>query len=106
MDAIIKNIDKGLGVIDKSHLKDDWVYSNTFKDGLNKPEFDTDKNQYITNDLETPFGSVILFDYRLLHYGIYNTTNYSRISLEFTILLINNEIFSNRRSWSFCSPLH
>ena len=81
-----KNIDKGLGVIDKSHLNDDWVYSNTFKDGLNKPEFDTDKNQYITNDLNTPFGSVILFDYRLLHYGIYNTTNYSRISLEFTIL--------------------
>ena len=98
-----KNIDKGLGVIDKSHLKDDWVYSNTFKDGLNKPEFDNDKNQYTTNDLNTPFGSVILFDYRLLHYGIYNTTNYSRISLEFTILFNKNEIFSNWRSWGFCS---
>ena len=59
--------------MDKSHLKDDWVYSNTFKDGLNKPEFDTDKNQYITNDLETPFGSVILFG---LHFALWNLQYY------------------------------
>ena len=80
-----KNIDLGLGVIDKSHKKDDWIYSNVSKDGLNKPEFDILKNKYTTNDLITPFGSAILFDYRLLHYGIYNTSNFSRISLEFTI---------------------
>ena len=33
-----KNIDSGLGVIEKSHLKR-LVYSNVHKDGLYKPEF-------------------------------------------------------------------
>ena len=80
-----KNIDSGLGVIEKSHLKKDWVYSNVHKDGLYKPEFDKNANNYITSDLLTPFGSAVFFDYRLLHYGIYNTSNFSRISLEFTI---------------------
>lgn len=80
-----KNINKGLGVLEKSHLKDDWIYNVSFKDGLQKPEFDTKKNIYKNEDLETPFGSVVFFDYRLLHYGIYNLTDFSRISLEFTI---------------------
>lgn len=80
-----KNIDSGLGVIEKSHLKKDWVYSNVYKDGLYKPEFDKNANNYMTSDLLTPFGSAVFFDYRLLHYGIYNTSNFSRISLEFTI---------------------
>ena len=80
-----KNIDSGLGVIEKSHLKKDWVYYNVHKDGLYKPEFDKNANNYITSDLLTPFGSAVFFDYRLLHYGIYNTSNFSRISLEFTI---------------------
>lgn len=80
-----KNINKGLGVIEKSHLKKDWIYSNVYKDGLYKPEFDKKANVYSTSDLITPFGSAVFFDYRLLHYGIYNTSNFSRISLEFTI---------------------
>ncbi len=79
------NLKKGLSIIPNSHKKRDWVYKKIYKDKIFKPVFDKKKNSYKLNSLITPKGKILIFNYRLLHAGLINTSNITRVSLEFTL---------------------
>ncbi len=78
-------LDKGLSVIPNSHIKKDWVYKRIFRDGIFKPKFAEDKNSYKIMNLKTPKGRILIFNYGLLHSGLINKSNETRISLEFSL---------------------
>lgn len=76
---------KGLCIVPNSHKKEDWIYKKTYKDGLFKPIFNKKKNKFKIRHLITPKGTILIFNYRLLHGGLVNKSNETRVSLEFTL---------------------
>lgn len=84
-----ERIDEGLSMIDYSQKKNDWVYKKIYKDGLNKPEFDLDKNNFKLTKLKAPFDKAIIFNYKTLHCGAINKSDVTRVSLEFTLFYNN-----------------
>lgn len=79
------NLDKGLSVIPYSFKKKDWVYKKEYKDDIFKPKFNKKKNLYKIKPLKTPKGKILVFNYGLLHSGLINKSNETRISLEFSL---------------------
>jgi|TARA_B100000767_G_C19631097_1_gene478292 hypothetical protein len=79
------NLNKGLSVIPNSHKKKDWIYKKVYQDGIFKPKFNEKKNIYKIKPLTTPKGKILVFNYGLLHSGLINKSNETRISLEFTL---------------------
>ena len=78
-------LDKGLCVIPNSHTKKDWIYKKVYKDGIFKPIFNKVKNSYKIKNLNTPKGKILIFNYGLLHSGLINKSDETRISLEFSL---------------------
>ena len=79
------NLDKGLCVIPSSHIKKNWIYKKVHKDGIFKPIFNKEKNSYKIKKLNTPKGKILIFNYGLLHSGLINKSDETRISLEFSL---------------------
>ena len=79
------NLDKGLCVIPSSHIKKNWIYKKVHKDGIFKPIFNKVKNSYKIKNLNTPKGKILIFNYGLLHSGLINKSDETRISLEFSL---------------------
>ncbi len=76
----------GFVYVPGSHLKD-WSYHKEMKDGIYKPVID------VSDDILSPIlfegepGDTIIFHDKLLHGGVINKGNQSRVSLEFTIFV-------------------
>jgi hypothetical protein len=79
------NLSKGLSIIPNSFKKKDWIYKKEYKDDIFKPIFNKKKNLYKIKSLTTPKGQILIFNYGLLHAGLINKSNNTRISLEFSL---------------------
>lgn len=78
----------GLCVIPGSHLKDDWKYHGEVDHtGIAKPKFDEDPNQLNIYDVPTEPGDFIVFHDGLIHRGMENKSDKTRVSLEATLLI-------------------
>lgn len=80
-----EGINEGLSMIEGSQKKNNWIYEKVYKDGLYKPEFNIEKNQFDLKKVYAPFGKAIAFNYKTLHCGVLNTFNVTRVSVEFTL---------------------
>jgi len=78
----------GLSVIPGSHLKHDWSYHGEVDHtGTTKPKFDEDISQLNIYDVPTNQGDYIVFHDDLIHVGMENRSNTTRVSVEATLLI-------------------
>jgi len=78
----------GLSVIPGSHLKNDWAYHGEVDHtGTAKPKFDEDISQLNIYDVPTKQGDFIIFHDDLIHGGMENRSNTTRVSIEATLLI-------------------
>jgi len=78
----------GLSVIPGSHLKHDWAYHGEMDHtGTVKPKFDEDISQLNIYDVPTKQGDFIIFHDDLIHGGMENRSNTTRVSMEATLLI-------------------
>jgi hypothetical protein len=78
----------GLSVIPGSHLKSDWAYHGEVDHtGTSKPKFDEDISQLNIYDVPTKQGDFIVFHDDLIHGGMENSSNTTRVSIEATLLI-------------------
>lgn len=77
----------GLMVLPGSHKKSDWKYHGIEKNDQMKPVFDEDVSSLNMLDLPLNPGQFILFHDELLHGGMPNLSESTRVSLEFTLLV-------------------
>lgn len=83
----------GLCVIPDSHLKTDWKYHGEVDHtGIAKPKFDEDVNQLNLYNVPTEPGDFIIFHDGLIHRGMENKSDKTRISLEATLLIPEDRI--------------
>ena len=78
------NLNYGLSTIPGSHTKK-FYYKKIFKDKIYKPQL-IQSIKFKEKKLITRFGDCVIFNYRLLHKGLINKSNITRVSLEFTLL--------------------
>ncbi|XPF96182.1 phytanoyl-CoA dioxygenase family protein [Colwellia sp. RE-S-Sl-9] len=84
---VVKN-KSGLCVIPGSHLKNDWKYHGEVDHtGIAKPKFDEDVSQLSIYDVPTQSGDFIVFHDGLIHRGMENKSDKTRVSLEATLLV-------------------
>lgn len=76
----------GLRVVPHSHKKE-WKYHGVYRDGFSKPQIDEDENELQAQLVHTKPGDAIVFHDRLLHGGAPNHGKFTRVSLEFTMLV-------------------
>lgn len=76
----------GLRVVPHSHKKE-WKYHGEYRDGFSKPQIDENEDQLKPELIYTKPGDAIVFHDRLLHGGAPNRGKYTRVSLEFTMLI-------------------
>jgi hypothetical protein len=78
----------GLRIIPNSHLRNDWRYHGE-KDhtGVSKPKFDEDLSQLEIHNISTCPGEFIVFHDELIHAGMPNLSDETRVSLEATLLI-------------------
>lgn len=77
----------GLRVVPGSQLKDDWKYHGENRNGMKKPVLDENEADLDLVNLPLSSGQFVLFHDKLLHGGMTNTGDASRISLELTLLI-------------------
>lgn len=75
----------GLAIIEDSHRKT-WDYRAEDIENTMKPRLNLDESQLETKLLETPPGQLVIFNEDLVHVGAVNRGNYTRISLEITLI--------------------
>lgn len=80
----------GLRVVPESQLKDDWRYHGEERGGKMKPVFDEDLDTLNISDLPLAPGQFVIFHDKLLHGGMPNNSDKSRVSIEFTMLVPEN----------------
>ncbi|BDX07768.1 phytanoyl-CoA dioxygenase family protein [Planctobacterium marinum] len=76
----------GLQVVPHSQHSDDWKYHGEWRNGMQKPVLDEDLQSLNLVSVETQPGDCIIFHDKLLHGGMINSSDETRVSLEFTIL--------------------
>lgn len=77
----------GLQVVPNSHLHENWKYYGERRGGMQKPVLDEDPDSLDLYKVPTQPGHCILFNDKLLHGGMANHSDETRVSLEFTILV-------------------
>ena len=78
----------GLCVIPGSHLKHDWHYHGEVDHtGIAKPKFDEDISQLDILNVPMQSGDYIVFHDDLIHRGMVNYSDQTRVSLEATLLI-------------------
>ncbi|MGJ8692768.1 MAG: phytanoyl-CoA dioxygenase family protein [Thalassotalea sp.] len=78
----------GLCVLPGSHLKHDWQYHGEVDHtGIAKPKFDEDLAKLTIFNVPTQSGDFIIFHDDLIHRGMVNNSQQTRISLEATLLI-------------------
>ena len=76
----------GLAVVPGSHLKD-WQFRGELRDNKLKPVIEENVAELDSTLVKTSPGEAIVFDERLLHQGVINRGQRTRVSIEFTILI-------------------
>lgn len=76
----------GLCLLPESHKKK-WKYHGEYRDGFSKPQIDEDESKLNPELIHTKPGDAIVFHDRLLHGGVQNKGKFTRVSLEFTMLI-------------------
>lgn len=76
----------GLRVVPHSHKSDEWKYHGEMKHGQLKPVIDELDDDLDLCNLEMTKGECVVFHDKLLHGGMPNLSDQTRVSLEFTIL--------------------
>ncbi len=79
----------GLRVVPKSQKKTDWRYHGEMRSGVNKPVLDEVEEELDLFNLPLSEGQGVIFHDRLLHGGMPNQSDASRVSLECTLLVPN-----------------
>lgn len=79
----------GLRVIADSHKKQDWRYHSEERDGKLKPVFDEIESELDILNLPLEAGECVIFHDKLLHGGMPNFSDSTRVSMEFTLLVPN-----------------
>ena len=74
----------GLGVIPKTQKKK-YQFEYEFRDGENKPVFYPEKYNLELLKIDSKPGTIVIFHDNLLHGGCVNQSDYTRVSIEFTI---------------------
>lgn len=77
----------GLRVIPGSQLRDDWKYHGEMRNGMMKPVFDEQEADLDILNLPMNAGQMVIFHDKLLHGGMPNKSETSRVSLELTLLV-------------------
>ena len=77
----------GLRVVPESHKSEQWKYHGEVKNGMTKPVIDEREEDLDLIDLPLSSGQFVLFHDKLLHGGMPNAGETSRLSLEFTLLV-------------------
>ena len=78
----------GLRVIPESHLRTDWKYhGESDGSGVIKPKFDEDLAELNIVNVPTQPGNFIVFHDELIHAGMPNQSDSTRISIEATLLV-------------------
>lgn len=77
----------GLRVVPESHKNTNWRFHGEDKDGLKKPVIDEKEEDLNIVDLPLKAGEFVIFHDELLHGGMPNKGDASRVSLEFTLLI-------------------
>ncbi|MBI5448424.1 MAG: phytanoyl-CoA dioxygenase family protein [Gammaproteobacteria bacterium] len=77
----------GLLVSPGSHLREDWRWHAEKKFGLNKPVLDEPIENIDPILLPLNAGEAVIFHDKLLHGGSPNLVQFTRVSLEFTLLI-------------------
>lgn len=77
----------GLRVVPGSQKRNDWPYHGEIKGNKTKPVLDLSEEQLDLVNLSLNAGDFILFHDSLLHGGMPNRSDKSRVSLEFTLLI-------------------
>jgi len=86
---VVKN-KSGLSIIPGSHLRHDWKYhGKEDHTGITKPQFDEDIAKLNVVDLSTDPGDYVVFNDELIHAGMPNQSDETRVSLEATLLVPN-----------------
>lgn len=80
----------GLRVVPNSHKKN-YAYGSQMRGGILKPTFDETQYDLPILPLDSNPGDTVIFHDKLLHGGCFNTGQNSRYSIEFTMLLKNND---------------
>ncbi|MEI6791346.1 MAG: phytanoyl-CoA dioxygenase family protein [Myxococcaceae bacterium] len=76
----------GLCVVPGSHLRE-WNYHGEQRYGSLKPQIDEREESLDVRLMPTNPGDAVIFNDGLLHKGIFNSGNKTRVSLEFTMLV-------------------
>jgi hypothetical protein len=79
--------ENGLRVLPCSRKHGNWKYHGEIKGGLLKPVLDEDEASLDMLDLPLKAGQFVLFHDELLHGGMPNLSDSTRVSLEFTLLI-------------------
>lgn len=77
----------GLRVVPQSHKSEQWRYHSEAKAGIIKPVIDEPEDELNLVSLPLNNGEFVIFHDRLLHGGMPNTSQESRVSLEFTMFV-------------------
>lgn len=86
----------GLSVIPSSHLKLDWAYHGEVDHtGIAKPKLDENINSLDVFNVPTNSGDFIIFHDDLIHGGMENLANTTRVSLEATLLIPSDSNVKN-----------
>lgn len=77
----------GLRVVPESHKSEEWRYHGEEKGGMMKPVLDEKEEDLNLVGLPLGPGGLVVFHDKLLHGGMPNLGDSSRVSLEFTMLV-------------------
>lgn len=77
----------GLRVVPNSQLREDWKYHGEQRGKMTKPVIDEEEADLALIDLPTQSRDVVIFSDKLLHGGMPNLAEKTRLSLEFTLLV-------------------
>ena len=79
--------ENGLLVEPFSQKRNDILWTGEDRHGIQKPKLITDENCFSTKLLELEPGDSVLFNDNLIHGGSSNNSKYTRVSMEFTMLV-------------------
>ena len=76
----------GLMIEKDSHLRKDIIWGGELRDGINKPVISSDNKEFNMKIIATKPGDTLIFNDDLIHGGALNTSNKTRVSIEFTLI--------------------
>ena len=89
----------GLSIASGSHLKE-WKYHIEVTDGIPRPKPDEDLSQAGAKLIPTEPGNLLIFNEGILHGGVVNQGDKTRVSAEITMVIDKSNIPVNNRQYA------